>query len=140
MTTTNNKTTPNQNQIKRISYNAYLAYVRYIGQEITTADVVEQLQPYAGLTGCPITIDTIGQMLTLRMTSYGRLKGQVGRNVKSIDHKPITPEDLQSRIDRWPDRIEQELDKLGYYQDALDALSAPEPERAPDDPESAPRG
>lgn len=81
MTTTNNKTAPSKNQIKRISYNAYLAYVRYIGQEITTADVVEQLQTYAGLIGCPITIDAIGQMLTLRMTSFGRLKlkGEVGR-------------------------------------------------------------
>lgn len=34
----------------------------------------------------------------------------------------ITEEDIQRQLDKWLDRMEAELDKLGYYQDALDAL------------------
>ena len=34
----------------------------------------------------------------------------------------VSVDALQNQIDRWADRVEQELDKLGYYQDAMDAL------------------
>lgn len=34
----------------------------------------------------------------------------------------VSVDTLQNQIDRWADRMEQELDKLGYYQDAMDAL------------------
>ena len=36
--------------------------------------------------------------------------------------EPITVEDVQSQMDHWLDRLEAELDKLGYYQDAMEAL------------------
>ena len=42
--------------------------------------------------------------------------------LKRYNGEPMTVEDVQSQLDRWLDRLEAELDKLGYYQDALDAL------------------
>lgn len=48
-------------------------------------------------------------------------KAQAG-TLKNWSGDSVTPEKIQNRIDHWTDRIEQELDKLGYYQDAMDAL------------------
>ena len=36
--------------------------------------------------------------------------------------EPVSVEDVQAQMDHWLDRLEAELDKLGYYQDAMDAL------------------
>lgn len=36
--------------------------------------------------------------------------------------KTVSVDALQNQIALWADRVEQELDKLGYYQDAMDAL------------------
>lgn len=48
-------------------------------------------------------------------------KAQAG-TLKNWSGDSVAPEEIQNRIDHWTDRIEQELDKLGYYQDAMDAL------------------
>ena len=40
------------------------------------------------------------------------------------DGTPFPAEAVQAQIDSWLDRMEAELDTLGYYQDALDALGA----------------
>ena len=42
--------------------------------------------------------------------------------LKRYTGEPITVDDVQRQLDKWLDRMEAELDKLGYYQDALDAL------------------
>lgn len=42
--------------------------------------------------------------------------------LKRYDGSPYTAEDVAAQIEYWLDRIEVQLDKLGYYQDALDAL------------------
>ena len=36
--------------------------------------------------------------------------------------KTVSVDALRNQIALWADRVEQELDKLGYYQDAMDAL------------------
>lgn len=48
-------------------------------------------------------------------------KAQAGE-LKHYDGTPFPPESVQAQIDIWLDRMEAELDKLGYYQDSLDAL------------------
>lgn len=48
-------------------------------------------------------------------------KAQAG-TLKHYDGTPFPAEAVQAQIDTWLDRMEAELDKLGYYQDALDAL------------------
>lgn len=48
-------------------------------------------------------------------------KAQAG-TLKHYDGTPFHAEAVQAQIDTWLDRMEAELDKLGYYQDALDAL------------------
>lgn len=42
--------------------------------------------------------------------------------LKRYDGTPFTPEQIAEQINYWLDRMEVWLDKLGYYQDALDAL------------------
>lgn len=48
-------------------------------------------------------------------------KAQEG-TLKRYNGELITVEDVQAQLDHWLDRLEAELDKLGYYQDAMDAL------------------
>ena len=48
-------------------------------------------------------------------------KAQAG-TLKHYDGTPFPAEAVQAQIDSWLDRMEAELDKLGYYQVALDAL------------------
>ena len=48
-------------------------------------------------------------------------KAQAG-TLKHYNGEVFTIEEVQAQLDKWLDRMEAELDKLGYYQDALDAL------------------
>lgn len=48
-------------------------------------------------------------------------KAQAG-TLKRYNGELVTVEDVQAQLDHWLDRLEAELDKLGYYQDAMDAL------------------
>ena len=42
--------------------------------------------------------------------------------LKRYDGSDVTADDIRAQLDRWGERLEAELDKLGYYLDALDAL------------------
>ncbi len=42
--------------------------------------------------------------------------------LKRYNGDPMTVEAVEEQIETWLDRLEAQLDKLGYYQDALDAL------------------
>ena len=83
-TTTVTATTMSAKEFKQASYDAYLSYVKYIEGTLSAADAVTALSPLMAAYGFTLDINNIGSVLTLRMTSYGKLKGEVGRNVKSI--------------------------------------------------------
>lgn len=42
--------------------------------------------------------------------------------IKRYNGEPMTVEAVEEQLEIWLDRLEAQLDKLGYYQDALDAL------------------
>ena len=42
--------------------------------------------------------------------------------LKHYDGAPYTPEEVAAQIDRWLDQLDTQLDKLGFFQDTLDAL------------------
>lgn len=48
-------------------------------------------------------------------------KAQAG-TLKRYNGTPFTVQEVEEQIETWLDRLEAQLDKLGYYQDALDAL------------------
>lgn len=49
-------------------------------------------------------------------------KAQAGELKHIYTGEPVSAETIESQINTWLDRLEAELDKLGYYQDAMDAL------------------
>lgn len=78
-------TTPSTRELKKAAFHAYVNYVKFISHEITIQQCCEALRAYADLVGYDqLSVDTIGSTLTLRLTSYGRKKGELGRDVKSI--------------------------------------------------------
>lgn len=94
--TTMQNQTQNQNQTQKVnttlsakefkvqSFNAYLSYVAYIDKRQSAEDTVAALSPLMACYGYTLTIDNLGNTLTVRMASYGTLKGEKGKNVKSI--------------------------------------------------------
>ena len=48
-------------------------------------------------------------------------KAQAG-TLKRYNGEPITVQDVEKQLETWLDRLEAQLDKLGYYQEALEAL------------------
>lgn len=66
------------------SYNAYLAYTRLIEGKSTVAETVTALSPLAKLYGLTLTPENLVNTLTVKMTAYGKDKGETARKVKSI--------------------------------------------------------
>lgn len=92
MTTTNTtsststQSTMSAKEFRQKSYDAYIAYVHFIEGSATGEDTVTALAPLFAEYGFTLTQDNLARTLTLRMTAYGKLKGEDGKskNVKSI--------------------------------------------------------
>lgn len=86
MKSNTNKSTAIQSaaEFRRQSYDAYLAYVRLIEGKSTVAETVTALAPLAKLYGLTLTPENLVNTLTVKMTSYGKDKGETARKIKSI--------------------------------------------------------
>lgn len=71
-------------EFRRQSYDAYLAYTRLIEGKSTVAETVTALSPLAKLYGLTLTPENLVNTLTVKMTAYGKDKGETARKVKSI--------------------------------------------------------
>lgn len=71
------------------------------------------------ISECEAALRKLRRNLTACEEAMPKAEAGTLRNLKG---EPVDPVALQNQIERWEDRIEQELDKLGYYQDAMDAL------------------
>ena len=71
-------------EFRRQSYDAYLAYTRLIEGKSTVAETVTALAPLAKLYGLTLTPENLVNTLTVKMTSYGKDKGETARKIKSI--------------------------------------------------------
>lgn len=86
MKSNTNKSTAIQSaaEFRRQSYDAYLAYVRLIEGKSTVTETVTALAPLARLYGLTLTPENLVNTLTVKMTSYGKDKGETARKIKSI--------------------------------------------------------
>ena len=86
MKSNTNKSTSIQSaaEFRRQSYDAYLAYVRLIDGKSTVTETVTALAPLAKLYGLTLTAENLVNTLTVKMTSYGKDKGETARKIKSI--------------------------------------------------------
>lgn len=86
MKSNTNKSTAIQSaaEFRRQSYDAYLAYVRLIEGKSTVTETVMALAPLAKLYGLTLTAENLVNTLTVKMTSYGKDKGETARKIKSI--------------------------------------------------------
>lgn len=86
MKSNTNKSTAIQSaaEFRRQSYDAYLAYVRLIEGKSTVTETVTALAPFARLYGLTLTPENLVNTLTVKMTSYGKDKGETARKIKSI--------------------------------------------------------
>lgn len=86
MKSNTNKSTAIQSaaEFRRQSYDAYLVYVRLIEGKSTVTETVTALAPLAKLYGLTLTPENLVNTLTVKMTSFGKDKGETARKIKSI--------------------------------------------------------
>lgn len=87
-TTTTNATTTTATMtaadFKQKSYDAYLAYVSFIEGKSTIQQTVEAMSELMSAFGFTLTVDNLANLLTVKMTAFGKDKGEQARKVKSI--------------------------------------------------------
>ena len=71
-------------EFKQKSYDAYLAYVEFIEGKKSIIETVEALSPLMSAYGFALTADNLANLLTVKMTAYGKDKGEQAKKVKSI--------------------------------------------------------
>ena len=71
-------------EFKQKSYDAYLAYVAFIEGNQGISETVEALSPLMSAYGLELTADNLANLLTVKMTAYGKDKGEQAKKVKSI--------------------------------------------------------
>lgn len=71
-------------EFKQKSYDAYLAYVGFIEGKKSISETVEALSPLMSAYGLELTADNLANLLTVKMTAYGKDKGEQAKKVKSI--------------------------------------------------------
>ena len=71
-------------EFKQMSYDAYLAYVAFIEGKKSSAETVEALSPLMSAYGFALSVDNLANLLTVKMTAYGKDKGEQAKKVKSI--------------------------------------------------------
>ena len=81
---TTTATTMTAAEFKQKSYDAYLAYVEFIEGKKSIIETVEALSPLMSAYGFVLTADNLANLLTVKMTAYGKDKGEQAKKVKSI--------------------------------------------------------
>ena len=71
-------------EFKQKSYDAYLVYVAFIEGRQGISETVEALSPLMSAYGLELTADNLANLLTVKMTAYGKDKGEQAKKVKSI--------------------------------------------------------
>ena len=71
-------------EFKQKSYDAYLSYVAFIEGKKSIDETLSDLSPLMTAYGFALTIDNLANTLTVKMTAYGKDKGEQAKKVKSI--------------------------------------------------------
>ena len=71
-------------EFKQASYDAYLSYVAFIEGKQDAATTVAALAPLMSNYGLTLTVDNLANLLTVKMTAFGKDKGEQAKKVKSI--------------------------------------------------------
>lgn len=71
-------------EVKSMTYNAYIAYVSLIEGRATANETLEAMKPLFDAANIELTLETMVNVLTVKMTAYGTTKGEKARKVKSI--------------------------------------------------------
>lgn len=71
-------------EVKAMTYNAYIAYVNLIEGKATANETLEEMKPLFDAADIELTLETMVNVLTVKMTAYGTTKGEKARKVKSI--------------------------------------------------------
>lgn len=71
-------------EFKQKSYDAYLVYVSFIEGKKSITETVEALSPLMSAYGYALSVDNLANTLTVKMTAFGKDKGEVAKKVKSI--------------------------------------------------------
>ena len=71
-------------EFKQKSYDAYLAYVEFIEGKKSITETVEALSPLMTAYGFKLTVDNLANLLTVKMTDFGKDKGEQAKKIKSI--------------------------------------------------------
>ena len=74
----------NAKEFKQKSYDAYLAYVDFIEGKKSISETVDALSPLMAAYGLILTLENLANLLTVKMTAYGKDKGEQAKKVKSI--------------------------------------------------------
>ena len=77
-------TTMTAQEFKQKSYDAYLSYVSFIEGNLSIEATVESLSPIMSAYGFSLTVDNLANTLTVKMTAFGKDKGEQAKKVKSI--------------------------------------------------------
>ena len=72
--TTNATTAMTAAEFKQKSYDAYLVYVAFIEGKQGISETVEALSPLMAVYGLELTADNLANLLTVKLTSYGKVK------------------------------------------------------------------
>lgn len=81
-------TTMTAAEFKQKSYDAYLAYVEFIEGKKSILETVEALSPLMSAYGFVLTADNLANLLTVKMTAYGKDKGEQAKKSKSYLYVP----------------------------------------------------
>ena len=71
-------------EFKQKSYDAYLSYVAFIEGKKSIDETLSDLSPIMTAYGFTLTMDNLANTLTVKMTAYGKDKGEQAKKVKSI--------------------------------------------------------
>ena len=71
-------------EFKQASYDAYLSYVAFIEGKQDATTTVAALSPLMSTYGLTLTVDNLANLLTVKMTAFGKDKGEQAKKVKSI--------------------------------------------------------
>ena len=71
-------------EFKQKSYDAYLSYVAFIEGKKSIDEALSDLSPIMTAYGFTLTMDNLANTLTVKMTAYGKDKGEQAKKVKSI--------------------------------------------------------
>lgn len=83
-TSTTASTIMSAQEFKQRSYDAYLSYVAFIEGNKSIEETVADLSPLMTAYGFTLTIDNLANLLTVKMTAFGKDKGEQAKKVKSI--------------------------------------------------------